>query len=175
VILAPLFAAVAGLLALAGALKLRAPGSGSGAYPAPGSALGIRGARTVGAFEVLLGGFAVAAPGRLVAAALAAAFAAFAAYSLRMIVAADGQDAGCGCFGDSGETVRAGHVALDLAAAGIALAATIDPPRALASLLADAPLQGTALAAGVVASVYALYLSYTALPSAWRAFEGRVD
>jgi hypothetical protein len=174
VILAPLFAAVAGLLALAGALKLRAPARGGDAYPAPGPALGARGARPVGAVELLLGAAALVAPGRLVAAVVAAAFAAFAAYTARL-VAAGGGAADCGCFGDDGAgTLGPGHVLLDLACAGIAAAAVVAPPRALASLVADAPLAGAALVAGVLASVYALYLAYTTLPLAWRAYMGAV-
>jgi hypothetical protein len=47
-----------------------------------------------------------------------------------------------------------------------------DPPRALGSLVWEAPLTGGVLVVGVVAAVYATYLAYTALPSAWRAFEG---
>ena len=171
-ILAPLFATVAGLLALAGALKLRSPSGGAEAYPAPGAALGVRGARVVGAFELVLGAAAIVAPGRLVAALLAAAFAAFAAYTARLLAAGGGRAADCDCFGEAGGSVGIGHVALDLGCAAAALVAAIEPPRALASLVADAPLAGSALVAGVTAAVYATYLTYTALPSAWRAYAG---
>jgi Methylamine utilisation protein MauE len=171
VILAPLFAAVAGLLALAGALKLRAPARGAEAYPAPGPALGAGGARAVGVLELGLGAVALIAPGRLVAAIVAAAFAAFAAYSARLVAVGGGD---CGCFGEEEDagTLGPGHVALDLACAAIAVVAVIDPPRAIASLVGDAPLAGAALAAGVAAAVYALYLVYTVLPLAWRAYAG---
>ncbi|MEA2353551.1 MAG: hypothetical protein QOJ14_1965 [Thermoleophilaceae bacterium] len=170
--LAPLFATVAGLLALAGVLKLRSPARGAEAYPAPGPALGGRGARAVGALELALGAVALVAPGRLVAALLAAAFAAFAAYTARLVVAGGGQ-ADCGCFGqDDAGTLGPGHVLLDLMCAAIACAAVVEPPRALASLVADTPLAGAAVAAGVVAAVYALYLAYTVLPLAWRAYAG---
>lgn len=172
VILAPLFAAVGGLLALAGALKLRAPARGAEAYPAPGPALGAGGARAVGILELGLGAVALVAPGRLVAALVAAAFAAFAAYSVRLVAAGE---ADCGCFGQEDDgTLGPGHVVLDLACAGVAAAAAIDPPRAIASLVGDAPLAGAALAAGVAAAVYALYLAYTVLPLAWRAYGGAV-
>jgi hypothetical protein len=171
VILAPLFATVAGLLALAGVLKLRSPVRGSEAYPAPGAALGVHGARAVGAVELLLGAAAIALPGRLLAAAIGAAFLAFAAYTMRMVAAADAP-ADCGCFGEAGGSVGAAHVVLDLACAAVALAAVVSPPRALAALVADAPLTGVAVAAGVAAAVYAVYLAYTALPSAWGAYAG---
>jgi hypothetical protein len=171
VILAPLFGTVAGLLALAGFLKLRSPGLGNEAYPAPGAALGVRGTRLIAAGEIALGGVALAAPGRVVAALIAAAFAAFAAYTIRLLAAADGP-ADCGCFGESGGTVGPGHVVLDLACAGIALASAIAPPRALASIVAGAPLTGAVLACGIAAAVYAAYLAYTALPAAWSAYAG---
>ena len=170
-ILAPLFAAVGGLLALAGALKLRAPAQGALPYPAPGSALGIRGARAGGALELALGAAVIAVPGRLVAAVVAAAFAAFAAYTMRLIVAGETR-AGCGCFGQAGDRAGIGHATLDLACAAIAIAAVFDPPHALGSLVREAPFAGGVLVAGVVAAVYGIYLAYTALPSAWRAFEG---
>jgi methylamine utilization protein MauE len=170
-ILAPLFGTVAGLLALAGFLKLRSPAHGSDTYPAPGPALGARGARAVAMAELGLGCAALAVPGRVVAAVTAAAFAAFAAYTIRLLVTSDGP-ADCGCFGESGGTVGPGHVVLDLASAAIGLAAAISPPRALASIVAHAPFTGAVLVCGVAAAVYALYLAYTQLPAAWSAYAG---
>jgi hypothetical protein len=170
VVLAAPFAAVAGLLAVAGALKLFAPARASADGPAPGAALGGAGARVAGALELALGAVALVAPGRLVAALVAAAFAAFAAYSLRLAVAGDAAD--CGCFGVEEGPVGIGHVVLDLACAAVAAAAVLEPPRAIAGLVADAPLTGVVVAAGVSAAVYATYLAYTTLPRAWRAYEG---
>ena len=170
-ILAPLFGTVAGLLALAGLLKLRSGAHGSDAYPAPGAALGVRGARLIAVIELGLGSAALAIPGRALAALIAAAFAAFAAYTIRLLATSDGP-ADCGCFGESGGTVGPGHVVLDLACAGVALAAAVAPPRALASIVAGAPVTGAALACGIAAAVYAVYLAYTALPAAWGAYAG---
>jgi hypothetical protein len=164
VTLAAPFAAVAGLLVVAGALKLLGPAPDVGA-----PALGAAGARAAGLAEIALGVAALVAPGRLTAALVAAAFAAFAAYSLRLVVADDASD--CGCFGVESTRVGAGHVLLDLACAGVAAAAVAEPPRALASLVADAPLTGLVLAAGVATVVYAIYLAYTALPRAWGAYD----
>jgi hypothetical protein len=170
VILAAPFAAVAGLLAVAGAIKLLAPARQQAGAPAAGAPLGATGTRVAGALELGLGAVALVAPDRLVAALVAAAFAAFAAYSLRLVVAGDASD--CGCFGVEGSGVGVGHVLLDLACAGVAAAAALEPPRAIASLVADAPLSGLALAAGVAAAVYAIYLAYTTLPRAWGAYDG---
>jgi hypothetical protein len=170
-ILAPLFGTIAGLLALAGVLKLRSPAGGSDAYPAPGAALGSRGTPVVAVAELALGSVALAAPGRAVAAVIAAAFAAFAAYTIRLLAASD-RPADCGCFGESGGTVGPGHVVLDLACAAVAVAAAIAPPRALVSIVAHAPLTGAVLTVGIAAAVYAVYLAYTALPEAWSAYAG---
>jgi hypothetical protein len=123
---------------------------------------------TAGDLLAVLGAAALVAPGRLVAALVAAAFATFAAYSLRLAAAGD---ADCGCFGAESARLGMGHVLLDLACAGVAAVAAIEPPRALASIVADAPLSGLALLAGVAAAVYAIYLAYTALPRAWGAYE----
>lgn len=161
-ILAGPFAAVAALLAVAGALKLLAP-AGAGA-----PALGASGTRVAGAIELALGVAALVAPTRLLAALVAAAFAGFAAYSLRLVAAGDGSD--CGCFGVESAGVGIGHVLLDLACAGVAAAAVLEPPRAVASLVADAPLTGIALVAGVAAAAYAIHLAYTVLPRAWGAY-----
>ena len=160
-VLAAPFAAVAGLLALAGALKLLRRGEQLGGTATRAGAL----------LELALGVAAVVAPGRLLAALVALAFAAFAGYSLRL-AATGGADCGCFGAGETDERVGPGHVALDLAACAVAAAAAVEPPRALASLVADAPAQGVALVAAVAASVYAIYLAYTALPRAWRAYAG---
>jgi hypothetical protein len=169
VLLAAPFAAVAGLLAVAGALKLLAPGRAGADELAPGAALGPAGTRVAGALELALGIGSLVAPGRLAAALVAAAFAAFAAYSLRLVVAGDAED--CGCFGVEEGPIGLGHVALDLACAAVAAAALVEPPRAIAGLVADSPLTGLVVAAGVAAAVYATYLAYTTLPRAWRAYD----
>ena len=167
-LLAAPFAAVAGLLTLAGALKLLAPEPPGS--DAPGAVLGHAGTRVAGAVELALGIVAVVAPGRLVAGLVAAAFAAFSAYSLRLMVAGDTSD--CGCFGVESGGVGPGHVVLDVACAAVAVVAAIQPPRAIASVVAGAPLTGLVVAAGVAAAVYAIYLAYTTLPRAWRAYDG---
>ena len=162
--LAAPFAAVAGLLAVAGALKLFAPARADAQGPGAG------GTRIAGALELALGIGALVAPGRLAAGLVAAAFAAFAAYSLRLVVAGDASD--CGCFGVEEGPVGPGHVVLDLACAAVAVAALVEPPRAIAGLVADAPLTGAVVAVGAAAAVYAAYLAYTTVPRAWRAYEG---
>src|SRR5256885_295503 len=136
-----------------------------------GSALGFSAARVVGAMELSLGAVALADPARLVAGLLAAAFAAFAAYTVRVLASRDAP-ADCGCFGESSGSVGPGHLVLDLACAGVALAAAIEPPKAIAAILADAPPVGLALAAGVAAPGDGALPPYTPPPSAWGADAG---
>jgi hypothetical protein len=145
----PLFAAAAGLLVLAGVLKLRA-------------------SQALGLVEIALGGVALALPRPLVAALVAVAYAGFAAESLRLAVAG-AED--CGCFGDVEAPAGLGHVVLNLACAAVAVVAAVAPPESLAALVASSPLVGVVVVLGVAASVYGLFLAYTVLPTAWSSFE----
>jgi hypothetical protein len=145
----PLFAAAAGLLVLAGVLKLRA-------------------SQPLGAAEVALGGVALAAPRPLVTALVAIAYAGFAAESWRL-AAAGAED--CGCFGDVEAPAGLSHVAINLCCAAVAAVAVVVPADPLWALVADAPLTGLVVVLGVAASVYGLFLAYTALPTAWSSFQ----
>jgi hypothetical protein len=144
-----LFAAAAGLLVVAGSLKLRA-------------------SQPLGLVEIALGGVALALPRPLVAALVAVAYAGFAASALRLAVAG-AED--CGCFGDVEAPAGFGHVALNFACAAVAAAAVVLSPESLASLVASSPLVGVVVVLGVAASVYGLFLAYTALPAAWSAYQ----
>ena len=90
-----------------------------------------------------------------------AGFAGFAAVQRRRA----GDLAPCGCFGGEGATLTAWHIWLDLAAAGVAVAAAIWPP-SWAGVHAD-PLVAATTAIGVAAAISLAYLAFTALPRAW--------
>ena len=145
----PLFAAAAGLLVLAGVLKLRAR-------------------QVAGFFEIVLGALALAWPRPGVVALVAVAYAGFAAQSWRLAVAG-AED--CGCFGDVEAPAGFAHVAINLGCAAVAAVAVVVAPESLWALVADAPVTGTVVVLGVAASVYGLFLAYTALPTAWRSFQ----
>jgi hypothetical protein len=144
-----LFAVAAGLLVLAGVLKLRA-------------------SQPAGLVEVALGVAALAYPRPLVAALVAVAYLAFAASSLRLAVAG-AED--CGCFGDVDAPAGYGHVVINLCCAAVAVVAVVAPQESLASLVVGSPLVGIVVVLGVAASVYGLFLAYTALPTAWSSFD----
>jgi hypothetical protein len=150
VILTPLVAVAAGLLVLAGVLKLRAR------------------ERVAGVLEVALGALALAWSRPLVAALVAIAYAGFAAQSWRLAVAG-AED--CGCFGDVEAPAGFVHVAINLCCAAVAAVAAVVAPESLWTLVADAPLTGVVVVLGVAASVYGLFLAYTALPTAWSSFQ----
>jgi hypothetical protein len=150
-VLVPLVAAAAGLLVVAGVLKLRAR-------------------EASGVLEVGLGVAAVVSSRPLVVALLAVAYAGFAAHSLRLWVVSGGE-ADCGCFGDVEAPAGFGHVVLNLACAVVAAVAVFVVPQSLAALVVEGGVTGVVVAIGVAASVYGLFLCYTALPSAWNAFQ----
>lgn len=144
--LLPVLLAAAGLVALAGVLKLR---SGEPVH---------------GAGELALGVAVVLVPGPVTAGALALAYLVFAGvtgYRAR-------RGEGCGCFGESpGEPAGALHLAIDLALALAAGLAVLAPPPGLAGQ----PVGVAAvllLAAG--ATTWALHLALTLLPGLWRAW-----
>lgn len=149
-VLLPLLAVAAGVVLLAGVLKLRVPGE-----------------RLTGLAEVALGGAALAAPGRVTAALLALAYAVFAVVAARR--AAEG--AGCGCFGAAEDEEPPGplHVGLDLLAAVACGLAVPWPPRSLGWLLGQDPAVAAATLLALGASVWAAYLAFTVLPGLWRA------
>jgi hypothetical protein len=167
--LSPAFATVAALLVLAGAAKVRRPGPAAEAVgtllarPAPW----LRGAiRVLGAGEIALGLACLLAPGRLVAALLAAVYLVFAVVvlGLRRV------SASCGCFGEDGAPAGALHAVLDLAAAGVAAAAALAGPAALPALL-DRPVGEAVVAVlAVAAAVYAGWAAFTLVPRVWSAW-----
>jgi hypothetical protein len=151
-VLTPLVATAAGLLVLAGVLKLRAREWAGGAV------------------EVGLGAVALFVARPLVVGLVAVAYAGFAAHSLRLRVVSGGE-ADCGCFGDVEATAGYAHVVLNVACACACAAAVVAPTRSLAALVVDVPVTGLVVVAGVAASVYGLFLAYTALPGAWNSFQ----
>src|SRR5205085_8009625 len=129
------------------AAKLRSP-SGAAWAPAGLERLGGRSAaRAVGLGEVVLGGWALVAPGRLAYVLLGGAYAGFAVYLARR----SRTDADCGCFGEGeGEAPAArAHLAFDGLAAGVAIAAALHPGASLLAVAARDWPAGIPLALGV--------------------------
>jgi hypothetical protein len=165
--LAPLLATLAGLLALAGAAKLRAPLAAALALDSIGIAAPTPAVRAIGLAEIALGVATIAAPSRLTAGLLALAYVLFAAVVARMASRAGGS-VPCGCFGAGSFTATRAHAGFDLAAATFAALAVISPPPGVEEWFAD-PLAGVTIVAAVLCSVWLAYVAFTLLPATWGA------
>jgi hypothetical protein len=121
------FLAAAGLLVVAGLPKLADPLPLVRALRAagmPGSRLLVR---ALAVAEVAVGTWAVVAPGRLVAWLVAAAYAGFTAFVVR-VLRRGGVLASCGCFGKADTPATATHAVLTGAATLVAVVVALDPP-----------------------------------------------
>ncbi|HEX5615926.1 MAG TPA: MauE/DoxX family redox-associated membrane protein [Acidimicrobiia bacterium] len=139
-ILAAPFLAAAAVLAVSGATKLRNPAPASVAMRSVGLGGSTTTARALGAIELVVGVAALVAPVRATALLLAVAYAGLAAFAVLVLRTRPGAD--CGCFGATSAPVGVAHVALDAAAALVALGVAVDPLGSTADLLADQPVAG---------------------------------
>ncbi|HEY3534847.1 MAG TPA: MauE/DoxX family redox-associated membrane protein [Pedococcus sp.] len=163
------FLAAAGLLVVAGLPKaadplplvraLRAAGMPAPRHLVRGFALG----------EVAVGLWALAAPGRVGAGLVAAAYLVFTAFVAR-VLARGGVLGSCGCFGKADTPATRTHLALTTTAALVALGATLDPPRGVWSNV-DATTLTTAGLAVVIAFLawQAMAVLPTTTPAAVRS------
>jgi hypothetical protein len=125
------YLAAAGLLVLAGVPKVVDPAplvralrsAGFTVRPAPGAAL----VRTFAVAEVVVGAWAVVAPGRFVSVLVAAAYAVFTAF-VALVLARGGVLGSCGCFGKPDTPPSRTHLALTAVAALVAAAVAVAPP-----------------------------------------------
>lgn len=164
--LAPPFALLAVLLALAGIAKLRSPAPAASALFALGLPSRTWLVRLIGAGELALGVAALAAPGTVTAILIALAYAGFAAVVLMLARSAAGIP--CGCFGEGSFTATRAHAAVDAGAAVLAAVYAVDPAGGPADWLSD-PLAGTAAIAAVACAAWLCWALFTAPPSVWGA------
>ena len=162
------FAAAGALLALGGAFKVVRPRPTAGALRAVGAPGPIIGVRLLGAAEAVLGVAAVLTGAPALAALVAAAYLAFAAF---VIVALRGGTAlqSCGCFGEV-ETPPSGvHVLLDTAFAATALAAAAAGVPSFADTIEAQEWSGVPFVLLVAITVGLSYVVLTTLPLALKA------
>jgi hypothetical protein len=162
----------AGVLAVAGAAKLREPDATARAL----TAIGLRGrdelARALGAGEVALAAACIAWPGRPVAIAVGVVYACFAAF-VAAAMAGVVRTATCGCFGSRETEPGLVHLGFTVGAAAAAALAAAAPPPPLWQLLPDQPLAGVPFALGALACVGCAVLALTALPPLLASYGGR--
>jgi hypothetical protein len=164
----PAFAVACALLALAGVAKVRTPQPARDALALIGLRVPAVAIRALGLAEIALGAFAAFRPGPIGAALVAFAYAAFAVTAMLLLRADRG--ANCGCFGQASSTASLAHVALNVAAGGVGIAAVFAPPPALQWVVTRSPLVAVAVVAGTAAAAFAAYAAFTLFVPAWRAF-----
>lgn len=163
------FLAAACLLLVSGIAKLRRPDAAAdvlASFRVPG---GRRAARLVGALEVALAAWAIAAPGRAAAAAVCAAYALFAVVAAALVTRAVPL-ASCGCLGETRTPPSPVHVALNLACVAAAAIAVAAPPPPLDTLLPSLPLGGAPLVLGVLVATWLAVAVLAHLPQALAAY-----
>lgn len=162
------FYVAAGLLVLAGVVKLRDPEPTSRALRGVGLPPAHALVRGFGLLEILVGAGALAAPGPAapVLALLYACFAAFVGYVLwrRLPLSS------CGCLGETETRPSAVHIVLTVCAAVVGTAAAISPPPGLGPLAAGDPLLMVPLTLGLATALYLTYVTLALLPDALSAY-----
>lgn len=168
--LLPAFAVAAVLLVIAGAAKIVAPAQAVDSLRAAGASMPAIGVRALGTVEAAIGTAAALEPSAATAIALAVAYLGFCLFLLRLIRNGN-RNLDCGCFGGSGAQATPAHVALNATALAVCVAAAIDPPASVTSLVEGGTFSGLTAAVGIAACVYAAYLAFTAWPKAWGAYQ----
>ncbi len=165
--IAPAFATVAALVVVAGATKVRNPLPARSALRAIDAPSGPVAVRILGAAEIALGALCLVWPTATAAVLLALAYIVFACFVSLLLRA--GGSVPCGCFGASFFEPSRLHVAMDLAAAAVALVAIPSPPPALFAI-SRAPASEALVLASIAAATYLGVLAFTLGPRLWRSW-----
>ena len=154
---------VTGLLLLGGALKTAQPADTARAL----EALGVHGSKPMvragGGAEVGIAVGALVTGAWPFAALLAVSYLVFLAFVVAALRSKTPLSS-CGCFGRADTPPTLVHVAVNAAAAGVALAAVVAPLPGLASIVADQPAWGIPFLFLGVVGVYVVFLMLSALP-----------
>lgn len=159
---------VSALLALAGGLKVVQPDSTAGALRAMRLPSSLSLVRLLGVVEVVVGVVAaitLSPPVLVLVAALYLTFAAFVTAAL----GAHTPLQSCGCLGRADAPPSIVHVVVDLAAAGVALAAAVTETPGLARTVSDQPAAGVPFLLLVAVSTYLCVIVVGVLPQTMRS------
>jgi hypothetical protein len=172
-VLAGPFAIAAVLLAVGGALKAVRPRDTAQALVAVGLRvprfLPARVAvRVGGAVEAGIGVAALLVGGPVLCGLVAASYLAFSVFVL-VALRSGAPISSCGCFGKVDTPPSIVHVVVDLALAGVAVAAAFTGGVALPDVLADQPLVGIPFLLLLAIGCSLVYLAFTALPKTMAA------
>jgi hypothetical protein len=157
------FTIASALLALGGALKALRPADTANALrgiglPAPRVAVVLGGLA-----EALLGVAALVLGNRVTAVLVALSYLAFAAFVVEAL-RRNAPIASCGCFGRIDTPPSTVHVAVNLAAAGAAVAVAAQPGVGLADILGSQPLAGVPFLVLVAIGLSLSFLALSTLP-----------
>jgi hypothetical protein len=174
------YAAAAVLLGVAGVPKVRDPGDLVRAVRSVGMPFGRNAVRAFAAAEVVVAAAALAVPGRVTAALLAAMYAAFTAFVV-VALRRGGVLSSCGCFGRADTPPTRAHALVTGSACVVGLLVAVAPPSAPAwAALADSG--GLAVAGFVALTALVGFLAWqvmavlpTVQPSAVRSRTRRGD
>jgi hypothetical protein len=154
---------VTGLLLLGGALKTAQPADTARALEALGVHASKPMVRAGGGAEVGIAVGALVTGAWPFAALVAVSYLVFVAFVVAALRSKTPLSS-CGCFGRADTPPTLVHVAVNAAAAGVALAAVIAPLPGLASIVADQPAWGMPFLFLGVVGVYVVFLMLSALP-----------
>jgi hypothetical protein len=160
--------AAALLLAGAGFAKLRAPDQAAAMLRQTGWTTLRRSTarllvRAGGIVEVAVGAAVIATGSRVAAVLLGCCYLVFLIVAGRLLHG--GQRVSCGCFGATDSPIGIAHLAVNLAAAAIAVAALVRPPGTVGGLFDGDPLTGVVGVGQSILLAYLAFLSITALPA----------
>lgn len=173
--LGPPVAAAAMLLLAGGWSKLRTPGHLSSVMRQLGVPLRPSMVRILGAGEVTIGIFCMAAPSRSSLAAMAVMFGCFAAFATYVRLDPRGSGvSSCGCLGSDDVAPSWAHVTIDAVAALTAMASSAIGPSGLLHTARRMGLPGVVLVAGTTGLAYVCYLTFSYFPRAWNAYRGSI-
>jgi hypothetical protein len=167
--LTPAFAVICGLLVVAGAAKLRAPGPAQASLGVIGIRVPAAAVRASGMGELAIGLTAAVWPGPATGGLVALAYGTFCGFVI-LVLRAAGRPTGCGCFGDADAGAGPTHAVLNGAAGVVGVAAALSPPPGV-TWMATRPLEiAVPLVVGTIGAAFAAYLAFAWFPSAWRAY-----
>jgi hypothetical protein len=119
--------------------------------------------RAGGVVEAAIGATALLVGGPVLCALVAASYLAFTGFVV-LALHAGAPISSCGCFGKVDTPPHAVHVVLDLAFAGVAVAAAFTGGVALPDVIADQPLLGIPFVMLLVIGCSLTFLAFSALP-----------
>ena len=157
----PVFA-LAALLGFAGVQKLAWPSSTAAALRSAGLPSSELLGRLVGVTEIVVAAIALAYGNRLSALLLALTYAAFTAFSWRLVAGADA--ASCGCFGQTEAPTTRLHVALNAIATAVCVATVVWPTEAVSDVVTHQPFAGLPFLALTGVAAWLWYVMLEVVP-----------